>query len=80
MKEWELVNLICHRTDIAYLLITNFTMEFILIFSYFSILTAPIAVTSVTHTGMSQSGVTQIPAHTYQPTVYAAPYPAQTTG
>ncbi|XP_023179344.1 calcium-binding protein P isoform X5 [Drosophila hydei] len=41
---------------------------------------APVVVTSATHTAPGGYPVTQIPATTYQPNTYGAPYPAQTTG
>ncbi|XP_032591034.2 branchpoint-bridging protein isoform X5 [Drosophila grimshawi] len=41
---------------------------------------APVVVTSATHTAPGGYPVTQIPATTYQPNTYGTPYPAQTTG
>ncbi|XP_023179304.2 calcium-binding protein P isoform X1 [Drosophila hydei] len=41
---------------------------------------SPVVVTSATHTAPGGYPVTQIPATTYQPNTYGAPYPAQTTG
>ncbi|XP_034477085.1 actin cytoskeleton-regulatory complex protein PAN1 isoform X6 [Drosophila innubila] len=39
---------------------------------------APVVVTSATHTAPGGYQVTAIPATTYQPTTYSTPYPAQT--
>ncbi|XP_017866661.1 PREDICTED: annexin A11 isoform X2 [Drosophila arizonae] len=41
---------------------------------------APVVVTSATHTAPGGYPVTQIPATTYQPNAYGTPYPAQTAG
>ncbi|XP_060653181.1 uncharacterized protein LOC132789280 isoform X9 [Drosophila nasuta] len=41
---------------------------------------APVVVTSATHTAPGGYPVTTVPARTYQTTTYATPYPAQTTG
>ncbi|XP_017835809.1 protein shisa-5 isoform X2 [Drosophila busckii] len=41
---------------------------------------APVVVTSATHTAPGGYPVTQLPATNYQTNVYATPYPAQTTG